>query len=76
MFEEYRHPDIFMASGYPLEFDYYYPAFNLAIEYQGHQHYKNTHMNRTSVEENKKIDETKASLSKKKGVFLNKVVFI
>jgi hypothetical protein len=32
--EEYRHPDIIMDSGYPLELDFFYPKYNIAFEYQ------------------------------------------
>jgi hypothetical protein len=32
--EDYRHPDIIMPSGFPVEFDYFYPSLNVAVEYQ------------------------------------------
>ena len=32
--EDYRHPEIVMSSGYPLEIDYFFPNLNLAFEYQ------------------------------------------
>lgn len=34
MLEEFRHPDIVVSSGIPLELDYYFPKLHLAIEYQ------------------------------------------
>ena len=34
MLEDYRHPDIYLSSGYPLEIDFFFPNLNLAFEYQ------------------------------------------
>jgi hypothetical protein len=32
--QEYRHPDLKSTSGFPLELDFFFPKYNLAIEYQ------------------------------------------
>jgi hypothetical protein len=32
--EEYKHPDLLVSTGYPLELDFFYPQINVAIEYQ------------------------------------------
>jgi hypothetical protein len=32
--EDYRHPDIKTSSNAPLEFDFFYPKYNIAFEYQ------------------------------------------
>jgi hypothetical protein len=34
LLQEFRHPDIVNISGRNLEIDFFYPKFNLAIEYQ------------------------------------------
>ena len=39
IYEDYRHPDFKHSSGYCAELDIFVPKVNLAIEYQGEQHY-------------------------------------
>jgi hypothetical protein len=83
-FEEYKHPDVISPSGYPLEFDYFYPKLNIAIEYQvkkyflvffsffkGQQHYNNSRRfhGKDNLEDFKTLDYTKSKLCKEKGNF-------
>jgi hypothetical protein len=37
--EDYLHPDFCFQSGRKMQFDIYFPAHSLVIEYQGEQHY-------------------------------------
>lgn len=41
MYEDYKHPDLQYTSGRSVELDIFVPKLNLAIEYQGAQHYHN-----------------------------------
>ena len=66
VFEEYRHPDIMSTSGYPLELDFFYPQINIAVEYQGEQHYKYVSAFGANVLSQQR-DEQKSELCKEKG---------
>jgi hypothetical protein len=73
---------MFTSSNSPVELDFFYPQFNLAVEYQvrcvllailirlkGEQHYQNAIFHRfaKSLESEKQRDDIKSDLCAKKG---------
>ena len=40
--QEYTFSDCISSKGYPLKFDFYLPDYNVCIEYDGEQHFKDT----------------------------------
>jgi hypothetical protein len=68
--EEYRHPELISVTGRQLELDFFYPKLNVAVEYQGKQHYigeMNYYKNQRSFAESKEKDVSKHALCKEKG---------
>lgn len=72
--EDYKHGDLINPNtNFPLELDYFLPELQLAFEYQGSQHYKESSLF-GSLQERQNRDLIKSDLCKK--VFFNLNLFI
>eukprot|EP01114_Cavostelium_apophysatum_P017882 TRINITY_DN5405_c0_g1_i1.p1 TRINITY_DN5405_c0_g1~~TRINITY_DN5405_c0_g1_i1.p1 ORF type:complete len:716 (-),score=103.25 TRINITY_DN5405_c0_g1_i1:1172-3319(-) len=70
----YKHPDLaHAASNKPMELDLYSPSLKLAIEYQGQQHFEETH--RGSLDKQKIRDEEKRAACSDLGITMVEIPF-
>jgi len=70
--EDHNHPCLFWDSGKPVQLDVFVPRFNLALEYQGEQHYMNLHFqgSGTLLDDVVTRDNEKIQLCEKNGITL------
>jgi len=69
--EDYRPPNLrYASSGQALQLDVFVPRLNLAIEFQGAQHYHATHKGPEAVAAQQAKDKEKARLCKEGAIRL------